>query len=138
MARGHDDVAHSRLLGERDPLGSVELHWIELRGELLVLRAGKVLCVHHPLAVAEQAVDSPVNEHAEAGLLEPLTRFQVLRGGLGESDAAKQENGNSTKHMRRSISPQMRGGSRRNSIHEFFLIRFCRKREVSGCSPRLD
>ncbi len=78
MARGHDDVAHARLPGERNPLRGIVFHWIELRCELLVLRTGDVAGLHHPLAVAQLAVDAPVDEHAEAGLLEPLAGLQVL------------------------------------------------------------
>ena len=35
----------------------------------------------HPLAVAEHAVNAPMNEHAEFGVLKFLARLQILRAG---------------------------------------------------------
>ena len=73
------DVLHARGLRERNPLGRIERHRIELRRQLLVIGDGDSPVVHDPLTVAEHAVDAPVHEQAEARVLEPAARRQVRR-----------------------------------------------------------
>lgn len=73
----------------------VELHGIECGREPLVRGHGDVAVLHDPFALAEQAVHTPVNEHAEPGVPEPLARLESLGGnggrvaGLRERAAAR-------------------------------------------------
>ena len=50
-------------------------------GQLLVFGDGHLAVVHHPFAVAEHAVDAPVDEHAELGVAKPF----LLGGFRGRS-----------------------------------------------------
>ena len=57
-------------------------------GSLAYSRIGQLVVVHHPLALAQQGVDAPVDEEAELGILEPLPSRRValgpgIRGGGG-------------------------------------------------------
>ena len=75
------DVLHPGALGERDDCARIKVNGVELRGELLVLGHRDVLVLHDPLAARRHAVDAPMDEHAEAGVLEPRSRGQVGGGG---------------------------------------------------------
>ena len=77
MFTGDGDVFHARRFGERHPFDRIEHHRVELRGELLIIGDGDLAVVHHPFAVAEHAVDTPVDEQAEARVLEPFARGKV-------------------------------------------------------------
>ena len=84
VLRGDRDVLDAGPLDHRDPLGGVELRRVEPRRELLVLGDGDLLVVHHPFALAQDAVDAPVDEHAELGVLEPSHGVGIgLLGRLG-------------------------------------------------------
>jgi hypothetical protein len=77
---GDRDVAHARGLGRRHPRRRVELHGIEHgRQVALVLGHGDALVLHHPLAVPAHRIGTPMDEEAEARLLEPGARCQVFR-----------------------------------------------------------
>ena len=75
---GDGDVFHPRALGQRHPGGGIELHRIELRRQLRILGHRHLAVVHNPFAVAEHAVNAPMNEQAELIVLEPPPRLQVL------------------------------------------------------------
>ena len=85
-------VLHAGVLGELRPSVGVELHRIELPGELLVVRDRDARLVHDPLADAgvalalpfagRQGVEPPVDEHAEFRLAPPgQARFARGFGG---------------------------------------------------------
>jgi hypothetical protein len=52
---------------------------VEGGGEPFVFGHGDLAILHHPLALAEKAVDAPVNEQAELRVLEPLTGGETIR-----------------------------------------------------------
>ena len=80
MLGGDDDVLAAGLFGQLDPLVGVELRRVELGGELFIFLHRDFLVELHPFAAAQLAVDSPVDEHAEAGLAPPLhPRILALR-----------------------------------------------------------
>src|SRR5712692_4851444 len=85
MPRRDRDVFHPGRLGERHPGARVELHGIERRGDPLVIGDRDRTVLHHPLALAEQAVDAPVDEHPELGVAIPFARREPLDGGGTES-----------------------------------------------------
>ena len=76
---GHDHVLHPCTLGQVRPLVRLELRRVELRRQLRVLILGDLAHGANPLALAEQRVDAPVDEHAELGFPEPTPRF-LARG----------------------------------------------------------
>ena len=78
MARRDRDVFHPGGLGERDPGARVEFHRIERGGEPLVIGDRDRAVLHHPLALPEQAVNAPMDEHPELGVAVPLTRRESL------------------------------------------------------------
>src|SRR6185312_15447557 len=66
------------------PFVRVELHGVERRRQPFVARNGNLTILHHPLAFAEQAVDTPVDEHSELSVLVPLARLAAGDGdGIG-------------------------------------------------------
>ena len=79
---GDGDVAHARGFRKRHPLRRVVLDGVELRRQLLIFGDGHTGVVHDPLALTEDAVDAPVDEHAELGVLKPAPRGEVLGGRL--------------------------------------------------------
>jgi len=81
MLGGDGDVFHARVLDHAAPLVGIEIHRIELRGELLVVGDVDLVVVHDPFASAGDAVDAPVDEQPELRVLEPLARGEV--GGRG-------------------------------------------------------
>ncbi len=74
---GDGDVFHPGSLSERYEFLRAKAHGVKLWRELLVLRHRDVLSLHHPLAAGRHAVDSPVDKHAELGVLEPIPRRPV-------------------------------------------------------------
>ena len=81
MFRRNGDVLHPGRFGQRDPRRGIKFDGIEEIGELCVIGAIDGPCFHDPLPVAEDAVDAPMNEHAELRVLEPCARLQALRRG---------------------------------------------------------
>ena len=81
LGRDHD-VTHARVFGDLHPLGRIELHGIELLGQLLVFRDRDVGTVHNPLAepvdllavpaAGWNRIQAPVDKHAEARVAPPL------------------------------------------------------------------
>ena len=94
---GDDDVFHAGVLGQAHPLLGVELHRVELAGELLVLRDGHLGLLEEPFAVVGLAlplagghgIDAPVNEQPEAGLAEPGHALVARRLGFGGGSRAR-------------------------------------------------
>src|SRR5215472_8831209 len=82
MTRGDRDVLHPCGFGQRDPGLRVEFFWIEECGEAVVLIDGEMALVEDPFAVAKDAVDAPVNEHAEFHILKFAAGLEIFRGGL--------------------------------------------------------
>ena len=84
-----DDVFHPGRFGEADPL-LVELHGVELAGELLVLGNRHLGFLEKPLAVVGLAVplarrhgiNTPMNEQPEPGVMEPGHALVALGGGF--------------------------------------------------------
>ena len=89
---GDDDVLHAGGLGEGDDVVGAEAGGVELRGEGLVVGDGDGGAVHDPFADAGNllavpgsggdGVESPVNEHAEAGITPPGHAGVSLSGSL--------------------------------------------------------
>jgi hypothetical protein len=90
MARSDDDVFHAGGFRDIDPRVGVELHRVELWGQLLVFRGRDVFLQHDPLGpggagaawplAGGHGVESPVDEHSEAGIGEP--RHALLLFGV--------------------------------------------------------
>ena len=82
MLAGDHDVLHPGIFGHPHPFLGIELHRIEVSGELLVLLHRDLGAVHDPLAdprdrlslplTGRNRVQPPVNEKAELCLPEPL------------------------------------------------------------------
>src|ERR1700674_323068 len=87
MVRSHHHVLLSGLLGQSCPVARGVRLRIEMLRQHFVLRDGYALHFHRPLMTAYQAIESPVNEHAEFCFLPPLNstlmprrRSRLLRG----------------------------------------------------------
>src|SRR5919109_3279804 len=102
MARGDCDVSHPRGLGDRHPRVRVEFLGIEGGSEPLVIGHRDRAILHYPLALAEQAVDTPVDEHPKLRVA-----IGVARGicRLGE----RQENDESVENARNYSAPKPKG-----------------------------
>ena len=88
---------------EVDPCARVELDGVEGAGEPLVFGHGDLAILHHPLALAEQAVNAPVDEEAELRVLEPLARGESLgRSVLGPRGSGLANRQRDAKGERRS------------------------------------
>src|SRR5690349_23884304 len=72
MLRGHHHVFLAGLLRELGPSASGIRFWLKAFGKLLVFGDGNAFVFHHPFVSAENTVQAPVNEHAEAGFVPPL------------------------------------------------------------------
>jgi hypothetical protein len=86
----HRDVAHAGAFGHCNPDSRIELRGVERGRQLLVLADRRLVIVHHPFAVAQLAVDAPMDEQSELGILKPSACLQVLGrrlisrlGGMG-------------------------------------------------------
>ena len=100
---GDHDVLGSCAFGDRHPLVSVELDRVELPGQRLVFGDGNLSAVHDPFAesgdgfafplAGRHGIESPMDEHAEAGLAPPLqTLFSGRVGGwLGGREAYRHQ-----------------------------------------------
>ena len=78
MARSQRDVLRPGILDGPHPGVRVELRRIEARSQMPVLQIVQAPVVHHPFAVRHHRVDAPVDEHAEALVLERFPRRQIL------------------------------------------------------------
>ena len=78
VARREADVAGSCLAEGRHPRLCVECRRTERPGELLVFVVVDVLVGHHPFALSEQGVETPVEEDAEPSIGESLPCGEVL------------------------------------------------------------
>ena len=77
----NDNILHACIFGNLYPFFGIELHRVELRSILLVLDDRDVCPVHDPLTdsgnlftlvfTGRNGIQSPVNEHAEAGFIKP-------------------------------------------------------------------
>ena len=90
MFRGNNDVFHAGFRGEIDPGLGIEKERVEHPGIGLVFLNGDLASMHDPLASspygvsfvspAQNGVDAPVDEHAEARFLPPShTGFTIFR-----------------------------------------------------------
>ena len=68
---GHHHVLLSGAFGEAGPLAGGVGFRREVLGEDFILRNGNALGFHDPLLVADDAVEAPVDEHAELGFAPP-------------------------------------------------------------------
>src|SRR5215469_1095533 len=82
MAGGDGDVLHARGFGQRDPGAGVEFLRIEEQRQAIVFLYRELAIVEYPLAVAENAVDAPMNEHSEFHVLKFATGLEVFGTGL--------------------------------------------------------
>ena len=81
MLGGNDDVFHAGLFGHEHPVLGIVFRGVELLGEFLVFGDRDFSPAHDLLAEAwnflsvvnpsEARIDTPVNEHAEAGVAPP-------------------------------------------------------------------
>src|SRR4029077_19323566 len=65
--------------GEWPPPRGHEPNRIEGRREPFVPVDGDAAILHHPFALSEKAVDTPVDEHAELRIAKPCARGGALR-----------------------------------------------------------
>src|ERR1700719_3167431 len=95
----HHHVSHPSLLGKPSPSACSVWLRIEDLCELLIFRNRNSFLLHRPFMTTQNAVQSKMDEHAEAGFVPPLHaaiairdcgRARTLLLGLGE-------NGRSTK-----------------------------------------
>src|ERR1700730_2304075 len=77
MFRSDGDVFHSRGLRQRNPRRRVKLDGIEESGEFRVVPSIYGTRLHYPFPVPQPAVHSPVNEHSEFCILNPIAGFQI-------------------------------------------------------------
>jgi len=70
MAGGDGDVFHARGLGEGNPRLGVEFLGIEKCSQAIVFVERQLAIMENPFAVAQNAVDAPVDEQAELHVLE--------------------------------------------------------------------
>ena len=82
MACCEADILGSRCLDGSHPVVGIELRWVEASGKFLVLFVVEILVGHCPFARREHAVQSPVQEYSELGILKFLACFKVLLCGL--------------------------------------------------------
>ena len=78
---GHHHVLLAGALGQARPVARGVGLGMEVLGQDLVLRNGNALVLLGPLVLADDAVEPPVDEHAELGLVPPR-HARVARGGL--------------------------------------------------------
>ena len=105
MLAGDGDVLHARGFRQRDPFRRIVFGGIELRRQFLIFGDGHFAIIHDPFAIAEHAIYTPVNEHAEPGVLKPFARLQV---GLGRLVSLACRRGSQQEREREGIawSPQ--------------------------------
>ena len=84
VAGGEADIFRSGIAEGGNPLLGVEAVRIERLRRLGIFSAVDVGVGHEPLALCEEAVDSPVDEDAEASLGKKFSGFKVFgRGDVG-------------------------------------------------------
>ncbi|EJX02685.1 hypothetical protein EVA_09209 [gut metagenome] len=81
VARSEGDILRTRLTERAHPLVGIEARRIKTVGQMGILLVVDTLVVHHPLAVAEHGVDTPVDENTKLEVLEFfLALLDLLRG----------------------------------------------------------
>ena len=95
---GDDDVLHAGVFGHLHPCFGIELHGVELLGELFVFLHRNLGAIHDPFADAGDrlafplaggnAVEAPVDEQAELGFAKPF-HLLVLGHFGGRGGAAR-------------------------------------------------
>ena len=80
---GEDDVFHAGLPGHPGPFLRVEEVGVEMVEVLLVVLVGQAFLVLDPFVPGRHGIESPVDEHAEAGVRPPLHALEFLLPGLG-------------------------------------------------------
>src|SRR6267142_4079908 len=84
MLRSQHHIFLAGLFGELGPrAGGIRL-WLEAFGELLIVGYGDGFVFHDPFVTAEHAVQTPMDEHAEARFVPPLhaaSAVGILRRG---------------------------------------------------------
>ena len=81
---GHHHVFLAGSLGQFGPIASGVRPGLEAFGELFVLGDGNAFVLHDPLVASQDAVQAPVDEHAETGFVPPFhagLAVGVARGG---------------------------------------------------------
>ena len=84
MLGGHHHVLLAGALGQPRPLARGVGLGLEVLGQQLILRQRNPFVLLRPLMLADHAVEAPVNEHAELGLVPP--RHPLLRAWPPASD----------------------------------------------------
>ena len=86
---GHDHVLLAGPASELRPVAGGVGARREAFGELFVLRYRNAFVLHHPLVPAHHAVQAPMHEHAESGVVPPFHATGLIgsvgRGSGGES-----------------------------------------------------
>ena len=72
MLRRHHHVLLPGTASQPRPIARGVRLGLELIRELFILADRDALILHHPLVATKHTVESPVNEHAELGLVPPL------------------------------------------------------------------
>ena len=81
VARGDGNVAGTGILDGTHPCIGIEARRIEAGWQLGILVTANALVEHHPLAIGQHGIDTPVNEHTQFIVLELLAGTQVLLAG---------------------------------------------------------
>ena len=133
MLRRDHDVLHARILGHLHPCVGVELHRIELRGQLLVVGHRNLAAVHDPLADAADlfavpgsgghGVEPPVDEHAEPRLAPPGHPLVALLLGLrGQAVGLRGGQQLGDEHSRMTTAAIENAAERFGCRHGFLLV----------------
>ena len=84
VARSNRDVARSSILDGTHPLVGIKARGIEPRRQLGILVTVDALIVHHPLAVGQHRINTPVDKNAKFVVLKFLAGLEVfLTGHIG-------------------------------------------------------
>ena len=74
--------------GEFGPIARGVRLGLEALGQLLVLGDRNAFVLHDPLVAAENAVEAPVDEHAEAGFVPPFHAVLAVGVAAGGEESA--------------------------------------------------
>src|SRR5207249_3939507 len=69
---GHHHVSHTCLLGQLGPCAGGIWFWIKALRERRIFGHRDPFVLHDPLVTAQHAIEAPMDEHAEFGLMPPF------------------------------------------------------------------
>src|SRR5256884_4759409 len=82
VLRGHDHVTHAGFPRKLGPIARRKRLRLELLGQGSVFRNRDAFILHDPFVPPENAVESPMNEHPETGLVPPLHPADAILFGM--------------------------------------------------------